>query len=73
LASPVFSFQHQEHEMPYTVTITESRPGDGIDTPNEREVFRQTVDALDLRTVFAAVNKKPRKARERKAAPKVAQ
>jgi hypothetical protein len=52
--------------MPFTITITEDKAVSDRDTA-QREVFRQTVEVLDLPAVFNAVNKKPRKPRERKA------
>lgn len=52
--------------MPFTITITEQK------TPGEaaNEVFRQTVEVLDLPAVFNAVNKKKRKPREPKSVAK---
>lgn len=55
--------------MSFTITIIESKITDprDIDDTNSKEVFRQTVEVLDLQAVFSAINKKPRKPRERKA------
>jgi hypothetical protein len=55
--------------MPFTITITEQK------TPGEaaNEVFRQTVEVLDLPAVFNAVNKKKRKPRETTKAKTVTQ
>lgn len=51
----------------FTVTVTElSNDASGV-TQSTQEVFRQSVDAIDLPKLFAAVNAKPRKPR----APKV--
>lgn len=47
--------------MSFTIIITEDQPGG-----QERKVFQQTVEVLDIPAVFNAVNKKPRKPRERK-------
>lgn len=52
--------------MSYTIIITDDqsdRPGG-----QERKVFQQTVEVLDLPAVFNAVNKKKRKPRETKSA-----
>lgn len=53
--------------MSFTVTITENKAVTDRDV-QEKEVFRQTVELIDLHAVFSAVNKKPRKPRERKPA-----
>jgi hypothetical protein len=52
--------------MSFTITITEDKAVSDRDTA-QREVFRQTVEVLDLPAVFNAVNKKKRKPRETKA------
>lgn len=56
--------------MSYTVTITKRDTLDPVDAQHatDVEIFRQTVEVIDMQAVFSAVNKKPRKPRERKAA-----
>ncbi len=57
--------------MSFTITITQQNELIAAATPGIAnpavEVFRQTVEVLDLQAVFSAINKKPRKPRERKA------
>jgi hypothetical protein len=67
--SDCFSSDTRSTEMPFTITITEQK------TPGEaaNEVFRQTVEVLDLPAVFNAVNKKKRKPRETTKAKAVTQ
>lgn len=55
--------------MSYTITITEdSRSTDRPGGEERHLIFQQNVEALDIQEVFRAINKKPRKPRERKAA-----
>jgi hypothetical protein len=68
--APLYFFPQEIPKMPFTITITEQNTATAAnefaDAPG-KEVFRQTVEALDLQAVFSAINKKPRKPRERKA------
>jgi hypothetical protein len=52
----------------FRVTVTEVNPlADPGAPPVEIEVFRQSVEALDLRSVIEAINRRPRKPREARA------
>jgi hypothetical protein len=51
--------------MTFRVVVTEVNPlADLGAPPMENEIFRQSVEALDLRSVIEAINRRPRKPRE---------
>lgn len=55
-------------ETLYTVTVERvARPTEPAGPDISTEIYRQTIETLDLQAVMSAVNKKPRAPRVRKA------